>query len=151
MAKDYPDIELQTFIVDDLAQRLVTMPHELDVVVLPNLYGDILSDLAGGILGGLGLAPSGCYGDDYAYFESAHGSAPDIAGQGIINPTATILSAAMMLDHLGFEDEAARLDRAVSAVFADGKHLTPDQGGRATTIEFCDAIGHSLESEDRHA
>jgi isocitrate/isopropylmalate dehydrogenase len=151
ISKDYPDIELQTFIVDDLAQRLVTAPHDLDVVVLPNLYGDILSDLAGGILGGLGLAPSGCYGDDYAYFESAHGSAPDIAGRGIVNPTATILSAAMMLDHLGFEDAATRLDHAVSAAFADGEHLTPDQGGRATTIEFCDAIARALETEGRHA
>jgi isocitrate/isopropylmalate dehydrogenase len=151
IASDFPDIELQTFIVDDLAQRLVTRPHDLDVVVLPNLYGDILSDLAGGVIGGLGLAPSGCYGDDYAYFESAHGSAPDIAGRGIINPTATILSAAMMLAHLGFEDAATRLDRAVSAVFADGEHLTPDQGGGATTIEFCDAVAGVLETEDRHA
>ncbi len=151
VADDYPDIELQTFIVDDLAQRLVTRPHELDVVVLPNLYGDILSDLTGGIIGGLGLAPSGCYGDDYAYFESAHGSAPDIAGRGIVNPTATILSAAMMLDQLGFDAAATCLERAVSTVFAEGRHVTPDQGGSATTIEFCDAVARALDREDRNA
>lgn len=151
VAKDFSDIELQTFIVDDLAQRLVTKPHDLDVVVLPNLYGDILSDLAAGVIGGLGVAPSGCYGEDYAYFESAHGSAPDIAGLGIINPTATILSAAMMLEYLGFEDAATRLDHAVTQVYAEGKaegkHLTPDQGGSATTVEFCDAIARALEKE----
>ena len=151
LADDYPDVELETFIVDDLAQRMVTRPHDLDVVVLPNLYGDILSDLAGGIVGGLGLAPSGCYGDDYAYFESAHGTAPDIAGRGIINPTATILSGAMMLGYLGFEDEAARLERSVTAVFAEGKYLTPDQGGSATTIEFCDAVVRALDMEGSHA
>jgi isocitrate/isopropylmalate dehydrogenase len=151
VANDFPDVELQTLIVDDLAQRLVTQPHELDVVVLPNLYGDILSDLAGGVVGGLGVAPSGCYGDDYAYFESAHGSAPDIAGRGIVNPTATILSAAMMLGHLGFDDAGTRLDDAVTAVFAEGKVLTPDQGGSATTIEFCDAVARVLEKEERHA
>ena len=151
VAGDYPDVELETFIVDDLAQRLVTRPHDLDVVVLPNLYGDILSDLAAGIIGGLGLAPSGCYGDDYAYFESAHGSAPDIAGRGIINPTATILSAAMMLAHLGFEDAATRLERAVAAVYAEGEHLTPDQGGHATTIELCDAVARMLDKEDADA
>ena len=148
VADDYPDIELETFIVDDLAQRLVTRPHDLDVVVLPNLYGDILSDLAAGIIGGLGLAPSGCYGDDYAYFESAHGSAPDIAGRGIINPTATLLSAAMMLSYLGFDDAATRLEHAVRAVYAEGKPLTPDQGGSGTTVEFCDAVARVLETED---
>ena len=146
VADDYPDIELMTLIVDDLAQRLVTQPHELDVVVLPNLYGDILSDLAAGAIGGLGLAPSGCYGADYAYFESAHGSAPDIAGRGIINPTATILSAAMMLDYLGFEEAATRLERAVTTVFARGSALPRDQGGDATTIGFCDAIARALDA-----
>src|SRR5207247_10844779 len=112
VAASYPDVAFETFIVDDLARRLVAMPHQLDVVVLPNLYGDILSDLAAGVIGGLGLAPSGCYGDTYSYFESAHGSAPDIAGKNIINPTATILSAVMMLEHLGFNDAAARLEAA---------------------------------------
>ena len=143
-AAAYPDIVFESFIVDDFARRLVAAPHELDVVVLPNLYGDILSDAAAGLIGGLGLAPSGCYGDAYAYFESAHGSAPDIAGRNIINPTATILSATMMLRHLGFVAEAGRLDAAVDRVYADGRVLTPDQGGSATTTEFCAAVAHAL-------
>ncbi|HJQ84349.1 MAG TPA: isocitrate/isopropylmalate family dehydrogenase [Candidatus Binatia bacterium] len=140
VARDYPDVALETFIVDDLARRLVQSPHDLDVVVLPNLYGDILSDLTAGVIGGLGLAPSGCYGDDYAYFEPAHGTAPDIAGRGIINPTATILSAAMMLEYLGCAAAAARLAGAVERVYADGAPLTPDQGGRASTLEFAAAV-----------
>ena len=98
---EFPDVPLEVQIVDDFARRLVAEPHTLDVVVLPNLYGDILSDAAAGLVGGLGLAPSGCYGDGYAYFEPAHGTAPDLAGRGTINPTATLLSAAMLLEHLG--------------------------------------------------
>lgn len=144
VARDYPDIEFESFIVDDLAHRLVAKPGELDVVLLPNLYGDVLSDAAAGLLGGLGLAASGCYGDDYAYFESAHGTAPDIAGRGIINPTATILSAAMMLDYLGFADAGTALVRAVERVYARGRTLPPDQGGTATTVEFCDAVTAEL-------
>jgi isocitrate/isopropylmalate dehydrogenase len=144
VAAAYPDVAFETFIVDDFARRLVQSPHDLDVVVLPNLYGDILSDVAAGVIGGLGLAPSGCYGDGYAYFESAHGSAPDIAGKGIINPTATILSAAMMLEYLGFEPAARRLASAVERVYADGRRLTPDQGGSATTLEFCAAVERYL-------
>ena len=116
----------------------------MDVVLLPNLYGDVLSDAAAGLIGGLGLAPSGCYGDDYAYFESAHGTAPDIAGQDRINPTATLLSGAMMLDYLGFDDAAGRVRRAVEAIYAEGSTLTVDQGGRATTTEFCDAIARRI-------
>ena len=144
VAADFPDIELQTFIVDDFARRLVTDPHDLDVVVLPNLYGDILSDAAAGLVGGLGLAPSGCYGDGYAYFEAVHGTAPDIAGRNVINPTATILSAAMMLEHLGFAAAAQRLDAAVAAAYADGRSLTPDQDGHATTTQFCEAVAARL-------
>ena len=107
-------------------------PHDLDVVVMPNLYGDIMSDGAAGLIGGLGLAPSGCYGEDYAYFESAHGTAPDIAGKNIINPTATVLSAAMLLDYLA-KDEAARLLKgAVAAVYTNQENLTADQDGRAS-------------------
>jgi len=140
IANEFPDIELQTFIVDDFARRLVAEPHSLDVVVLPNLYGDILSDAAAGLAGGLGLAASGCYGDAYAYFESAHGSAPDIAGRNIINPTATLLSGAMMLEHLGFRAAARRLEAAIAAVYVDGRQLTPDQGGGASTTEFCAAV-----------
>lgn len=144
VAADYPDIGFETFIVDDFARRMVAEPDALDVVVLPNLYGDILSDLAAGVIGGLGLAPSGCYGDDYAYFESAHGSAPDIAGQNAINPTATLLSGAMMLEYLGFGDAAARVERAIDRVYAEGKTLTRDQGGVAGTQEFIGAVAEQL-------
>jgi isocitrate/isopropylmalate dehydrogenase len=144
VAASYPEIQFETLIVDDLARRLVAKPHELDVVVLPNLYGDILSDAAAAVVGGLGLAPSGCYGDSYAYFESAHGSAPDIAGKNVINPTATILSAALMLEYLGFTDGAQRLAAAVERVYADRRCLTPDQGGNASTTSFCEAIASCL-------
>jgi len=144
VARRYPDIGFDSFLVDDFARRLVAEPHGLDVVVLPNLYGDILSDAAAGLVGGLGLAPSGCYGDGYAYFESVHGTAPDIAGRNVINPTATILSAAMMLDHLGFDAAARRLDAAVARVYAAGASLTPDQGGTATTTAFCEAVAEHL-------
>jgi isocitrate/isopropylmalate dehydrogenase len=113
VAAAYPDIPLETLIVDNFAHHLNTAPQKLDIVLLPNLYGDILSDAAAGLIGGLGLAPSGCYGDDYAYFESAHGTAPDIAGKNCINPTATILSAAMMLDYLGFSKEAKSLESSM--------------------------------------
>jgi len=114
------------------------------VVVLPNLYGDVLSDAAAALAGGLGLAPSGCYGEDYAYFEPAHGTAPDLAGRGVINPTATLLSGALLLEHLGFAEAGARLVGAVERVYAEGRHLTPDQGGAAGTEEFCEAVGAVL-------
>ena len=115
---------------------MITDPHALDVVVMPNLYGDIMSDGAAGLIGGLGLAPSGCYGEDYAYFESAHGTAPDIAGKNIINPTATILSAAMLLDYLAKDEAARSLRQAVAAVYTDKSNLTADQGGSASTTDF---------------
>jgi isocitrate/isopropylmalate dehydrogenase len=141
---DYPDVPLETFIVDDMAHRLVLRPHELDVLLLPNLYGDVLSDEGAATIGGLGLAPSGCYGDDFAYFESAHGTAPDIAGQDRINPTATILSAVMLLDHLGLGEHARRLDAAVTEVYAAGEVLPADQGGTASTTAFAEAVAMAL-------
>ena len=107
---------------------------------MPNLYGDILSDAAAGLVGGLGMAASGCYGNDYAYFESAHGTAPDIAGQNIINPTANLLTAGMMLEYLGFLDEQRRLNRAIETVYAKREILTPDVGGSSSTTEFCEAV-----------
>lgn len=133
-------VEHEENYVDNLARRLVAEPHDLDVVLVPNLYGDILSDLAAGVIGGLGLMPSGCYGDGPAYFEPPHGTAPDLAGRGIINPTAQLLSAAMMLEHLGRAGNAARLRAAVDAVYARGDVLTPDQGGTATTEAFASAV-----------
>lgn len=143
-AKGYPDLQYEQYIVDDFARRIVASPGDFDVVVMPNLYGDILSDAAAGTIGGLGLAPSGCYGETYAYFESIHGSAPDIAGRHIINPTATLFSAIMMLEYLGFEAAASRLEQAIVRVYAEGHPLTPDQGGSASTMDFCAAVKRYL-------
>jgi isocitrate/isopropylmalate dehydrogenase len=137
----YPDLTFEHFHVDDAARRLVRFPKAMDVVVAMNQYADILSDIAGEVAGGLGVAPSGNFGDDgWAYFESVHGSAPDIAGRGISNPTATILSTVLMLDHIGLTEEAARLERALARVYRDGKTLTPDQGGTATTNQMAAAV-----------
>lgn len=144
LAAAFPDVELDTFIIDDFACRIITQPQSLDVVVMPNLYGDIMSDAAAGLIGGLGLAASGCYGSDYAYFESAHGTAPDIAGRDIINPTATLLSGAMMLRYLGFTVPAETLEHAIEATYAAGRVRTPDQGGRSSTTEFCAQIVEHL-------
>lgn len=144
VAAGYPELECESFIADDFARRIVADPHRLDVVVLPNLYGDIFSDEASALVGGLGVAPSGCFGDEYAYFESVHGTAPDIAGQHVINPTATMLSAAMMLRHLGFQDAASTLEGAIAAVYREGKSLTPDQDGTAHTEDFCEAVRAKL-------
>ena len=140
VAGDYPDIEFETFIVDDFACRLLTEPQRLDVVVMPNLYGDILSDAAAGLVGSLGMAASGCYGDDYAYFESAHGTAPDLAGKGVINPTATLLTACMMLRRINRADAADRIESAIRAIYAQGRDLTPDQGGSRGTADFIGAL-----------
>lgn len=142
--KAYPDLTYEYFIVDDFARRLVADPQSVDVVVMPNMFGDILADEAAGTIGGLGLAPSACIGNTYAYFEPVHGTAPDIAGQNIINPTAMILSASMMLDYLGFEDAAQRLEKAVADVYKEGRTLTLDQGGKASTTEFCQAVRSKL-------
>ena len=150
VATEFPHVAFDAFIVDDFACRMIREPKRFDVVVMPNLYGDILSDAAGGLLGSLGLAASGCFGDDYAYFEPAHGTAPDIAGRNIINPTASLLSAVMMLEHLGFAREAVRIKDALFRVYGNARAtgnpsaLTPDQGGSATTTEFCAAVAAAL-------
>ncbi len=137
----YPDLTFEHFHVDDAARRLIRFPKAMDVVVAMNQYADILSDIAGEVAGGLGVAPSGNFGDNgWAYFESVHGSAPDIAGKGIANPTATILSAALLLDHVGLAAEATRLEAALARVYRDGKALTPDQGGPATTKQMAAAV-----------
>jgi isocitrate/isopropylmalate dehydrogenase len=138
--KDYPELKYEHFHVDDAARRLVRFPREMDVIVTSNMFGDILSDLGAELVGGLGIAPSGCYGDGKAYFESVHGSAPDIAGKGIANPAATILSAAMMLEYIGLRNEAVALEKAVEAVFRKRSALTRDQGGTASTTEFAEAV-----------
>ena len=137
----YPDLTFEHFHVDDAARRIIRFPKTLDVVVCMNQYGDILSDVAGEVAGGLGVAPSGNFGDGgWAYFESVHGSAPDIAGQGIANPTGTLLSAVLMLEHLGLTAEARQLQSAVARVYRDGKSLTPDQRGTATTKQMAAAV-----------
>src|SRR5262245_1866453 len=144
----YPDLTFEHFHVDDAARRLVRFPKAMDVVVCMNQYGDILSDIAGEVAGGLGVAPSANHGDDgWAYFESVHGSAPDIAGKGIANPTATILSAALMLEHLGLAAEATRLEAALSRVYRDGTALTPDQGGTASTKQMTAAVLAAYRSQ----
>jgi isocitrate/isopropylmalate dehydrogenase len=126
----------QEFLIDDLARRMVAEPQTLDVVVLNNEHGDILADMAAGCIGGLGLAPSACYGEDYAYFEPVHGSAPDLAGRNSINPTAMLLTGVLLLDYLGYFSEAQRLDNAIASVYREGKILPVDQGGTASTSEF---------------
>jgi isocitrate/isopropylmalate dehydrogenase len=144
--REYPELAHEHFYVDDGARRLVRFPRQMDVVLTMNLYGDILSDLGAETAGGLGMAPSGCYREGWAYFESVHGSAPDIAGRGIANPTGAILSAAMMLDHMKLASEAQRLETAVARVFRDGKTLTADQGGKASTNDFASAVLEAYRS-----
>jgi isocitrate/isopropylmalate dehydrogenase len=146
VAAEYPDLEFEDYLADDFARRLVADPYELDVVLLPNLYGDILSDEGAATIGGLGVVPSGCYGEDFAYFEPVHGTAPDIVGRGIINPTATMLSAVMLLDHLGLADGATRLEAAVDATIAAADRLTPDVGGTAGTDDFAQAVRSRLDA-----
>jgi homoisocitrate dehydrogenase len=142
-AKAYPDVQSYDIIVDAAAMKLVRNPETFDVLVTTNLFGDILSDLMAGLVGGLGIAPSGNIGEQYAIFEPVHGSAPDIAGKGLANPIATILTASMMLTHLGEHATAQRLESAVDTVLAQGPH-TPDLGGKATTQELANAIIEAL-------
>lgn len=140
IAKEYPQIEFNDSIVDAMCMRLVMHPEDYDVLVCPNLYGDIVSDLCAGLVGGLGLTPSANIGVSGAIFEPIHGSAPDIAGQHKINPTAAILSASMMLAHLGETKAAASIEQAVTKVISEEKTLTQDMGGTASTEEFADAV-----------
>jgi len=142
--KKFPGLTFQELLIDNFAQQLIINPQQFDVVVMCNEHGDILADAAAGLIGGLGLAPNACIGKDYAYFGSVHGTAPDIMGKNIINPTATILGCVMLLEHLGLEKEAARLETAVYRVYQEGKHLTRDQGGKASTTEFSEAVKANL-------
>lgn len=140
VSKDYPQIEAEDKIVDNVAMQMVMRPQQFDVVVTENLYGDILSDLTSGLIGGLGLLPSSNLGNGYAMFEAVHGSAPDIAGKGIANPTAFLWSACMMLEYMGKQEVAGKIRKAVDEVLAEGTVMTPDLGGNATTIEYQNAI-----------
>ena len=140
VAEKYPQITTEDFYVDATAMYLITNPLNFDVIVSSNLFGDILSDESAGLVGGLGLAPSGNIGDDNGLFEPVHGSAPDIAGKNIANPCSMILSTAMMLDYIGEKETALKINNAVENVVAKGKILTPDLGGKSKTMEMTKAI-----------
>jgi isocitrate dehydrogenase (NAD+) len=140
VAANYPEIEHNELIVDNCCMQLVMRPEQFDVIVTTNLFGDIISDLCAGLVGGLGLAPGANIGTEAAIFEAVHGSAPDIAGKGVANPCALILGAAQMLDHLGYGDEAARVRAAVRDALEKRDRTTPDLGGSGTTTTFADAL-----------
>lgn len=146
VAKEFPEIEADDKIIDNCCMQLVMRPQQFEVLVMENLYGDIVSDLCAGLIGGLGLAPGANIGEQGAVFEAVHGSAPDIAGQGIANPTAILMSGIMMLRHIGEMDAAKRAEAAMLGVFAEGKALTRDLGGTAKTNEFARAIVEKIQS-----
>src|SRR5262249_8178554 len=148
VAREFPEIESDDKIIDNCCMQLVMRPEQFDVLVLENLYGDIVSDLCAGLIGGLGLAPGANICEQGAVFEAVHGSAPDIAGQGVANPTAILMSAILMLRHIGEQDAAARIEKAMLDVFAEGKSLTSDLGGTAKTNEFARAIVEKLVGEE---
>lgn len=140
VAAEYPEIQAEDKIIDNTCMQLVMNPNQFDVMVMQNLYGDLISDLCSGLIGGLGLVPSSNIGQEYAMFEAVHGSAPDIAGKHLANPTAFLWSACMMLDHLGESACANRIRNAVDAVLSEGAHLTRDLHGTASTEEYVSAI-----------
>jgi len=140
VAENYPDIEYKELIVDNACMQMVINPHQFDMLLLTNLYGDIMSDLAAGLVGGLGVVPSGNMGETVAIFEAVHGTAPDIAGKGIANPTALLMSAILMLRHVGEMAAAKRIEDALHLVYRQGKVLTRDVGGTASTAEFTAAV-----------
>ena len=144
IAKKYPEIKVEDYYVDATAMYLITRPHDFEVIVTTNLFGDILSDEGAGLVGGLGLIPSGNIGLDGAIFEPVHGSAPDIAGKKIANPTAMLLSAEMMLRYIGDNKKADKLNKAILSVLSNGKILTSDLGGSATTFEMADAVKNNI-------
>ena len=145
VAEDYPNIEFNNKIVDNMCMQLVQYPEDYDVLVLPNLYGDIVSDLCAGLIGGLGLTPGANLNDELAVFEAVHGSAPDIAGENKANPIAILLSSCLMLDHLGEEDAAENIESAIEDVLQEAKVLTGDLGGDASTDEITDEIISKLD------
>ena len=144
VAAQYPDIECNDMIVDNTCMQLVMRPEQFDIIVTTNLFGDIISDLCAGLVGGLGLAPGANIGEDAAIFEAVHGTAPDIAGKGIANPCALLLGAAQMLDHIGQPDNAERLRKAIVATLEAKDALTGDHGGSGTTRSFAEAIASRL-------
>jgi isocitrate dehydrogenase (NAD+) len=145
VAQLYPEIQTNDMIVDNTCMQLVLNPEQFDILLLENLYGDIVSDLSAGLVGGLGVVPGVNYGDDCVIFEAVHGTAPDIAGKGIANPTAMLRSAILMLGHLKLHKMSSSVDRALRRVLREGKVVTPDLGGQATTDQMCRAIIDDLE------
>lgn len=145
VAKQYPEIPADDKIIDNCCMQLVMNPQQFDVMVMENLYGDIVSDLCAGLIGGLGLAPGANIGEIGAVFEAVHGSAPDIAGQGLANPTAVLMSAILMLRHLGERDAADAVEKAMLAVLAEGQTLTKDMGGTAKTADYAIAIVEKMK------
>jgi isocitrate dehydrogenase (NAD+) len=140
VASEYPEIEYKELIVDNACMQMVMNPQQFDILLLPNLYGDVMSDLAAGLVGGLGMVGSANIGNEAAMFEAVHGTAPDIAGKGLANPTALLMSAILMLDHLGEHSAARRIEAALECVYREAKHTTCDVGGKAGTDEFTDAV-----------
>jgi isocitrate dehydrogenase (NAD+) len=145
IAPEYPEIQYEEKIIDNAAMQLILNPAAFDVLLNENLYGDIISEIGAGLVGGLGVVPGANIGEESAVFEAVHGSAPDIAGQNRANPVAAILSAALMLEYLGEHESAQRITAAVHAVLAEGRAVTADLGGKATTTEMTDAVLRSLE------
>ncbi|KAL1585535.1 hypothetical protein WHR41_05666 [Cladosporium halotolerans] len=146
IAKDYPDVEFDAELLDNACLKVVTdpTPYNDKVLVMPNLYGDILSDMCAGLIGGLGLTPSGNIGDECSIFEAVHGSAPDIAGKGLANPTALLLSSIMMLQHMGLHEHANKIQAAIFKTLAEGKTITGDLGGKSKTHEYAGAVIKNL-------
>lgn len=144
VASKYKGIEFEDVIVDAMAMKLVLNPEQYDILVMPNLYGDILSDMAAGLVGGLGLIPGANIGEKVAVFEAAHGAAPDIAGENKANPTACILSAAMMLKYIGEDEKGIKIERAIEKVLEEGKCLTEDLAGNSSTEEFTEEVINKL-------
>lgn len=144
VSKDYPEIEADDLIVDNACMQLVINPNQFDVLLLENLYGDIISDLGAGLVGGLGVVPGANIGEDIAVFEAVHGAAPSIAGRGVANPTAMIQTVVLMLKYIGEREAADRIQASVEKILAEGKVQTRDLGGQATTIDFTEAVIRSL-------
>jgi len=144
VAAEYPDIQCNEMIVDNCCMQLVMKPEQFDIIVTTNLFGDIISDLCAGLVGGLGLAPGANIGTDAAIFEAVHGSAPDIAGKGVANPCALLLAAAQMLDHLGMCEQAEKLRAAIIATLEAKDSMTPDLGGTGNTMGFAKAIASRI-------
>jgi isocitrate dehydrogenase (NAD+) len=151
ISKEYPEIAYGEHIVDNTCMQLVMNPYQYDILLMENLYGDILSDLCAGLVGGLGLVPGANFGHECAIFEAVHGSAPDIAGRNIANPTAVLRSALLMLRHLGEHDAALKIRNAIDEVYRDRSKLTRDVGGSAGTSEFADAIIQAMDSQSSAA